>query len=181
MPETDGLTPVGGDVQRHPPPRHETSGHVPARAISTILLATDLGPASAEATERAITLAAALGARLLLVNVLEARRVLGSGRHARVDQARAEREPLLVEIVHRARSASVDAEFLLWSGDPAEAILSAVEAERADLLVVGSHGRDGAGRILLGSVSDHLVRNAPCPVLVVRPLDRGSGVPLVAA
>ncbi len=141
------------------------------RQIKTILLATDLGPTSAEATEHAISIAAQLRARLLLVNVLDTRLVLRSRRHERVDQANAEREPLLVDIVHRARSAGVATEFLLWTGDPGEAILSAVEAEGADLIVVGSHGREGAGRLLLGSISDHLVRNAVCPVLVVRPTD----------
>jgi universal stress protein A len=152
-----------------------------SRTIGTVLLATDLGVTSAEATELAISMAARWNARLLLVNVLDTRRVLGSGRHGRVDQARAEREPLLVDIVQRARSAGVDAEFLLWTGDPAEGILSAVQAESADLLVVGSHGRDGAGRILLGSVSDHLVRNAGCPVLVVRPREADTAFPGVAA
>ena len=166
-----------GTATSRPAPR----GTLRARAIETILLATDLGPASAEATEQAISMAAGLGARLLLVNVLDTRRVLGTGQHSRVDQARAEREPLLLDIVHRARSAGVGAEFLLWTGDPGEAILLAAEAERADLVVVGSHGRDRAGRLLLGSVSDHLVRNAACPVLVVRPTDGDSGVPTSAA
>lgn len=157
---TGGLSPIPGPLR--------------ARMIRTILLATDLGPTSVQATEHAISLAAQLRARLLLVNVLDSRRVLRAGRHRRVDQANAERGPLIVEIVQRARSAGVSTEFLLWTGDPAEAILSAVEAEAADLVVVGSHGRDGAGRLLLGSISDHLVRNAACPVLVVRPTHRAA-------
>jgi nucleotide-binding universal stress UspA family protein len=151
------------------------------RAIETILLATDLGPTSVAATEQAISMAAALRARLLLVNVLDTRRVLGSGRHLRIDQARAEREPLLLGVVHRARAAGVAAEFLLWTGDPADSILSAAEAEGADLVVVGSLGREGAGRLLLGSVSDHLVRNASCPVLVVRHTDPETTGPAGAA
>lgn len=151
------------------------------RPIRTILLATDLGPASASATAQAISIAAALGARLLLVNVLDTRRVLMPGRHERIDQARAEREPMLLDVVHRARSAGVGTEFLVWSGDPGEAILAAAEAEHADMVVVGSHGRDRAGRLLLGSVSDHLVRNATCPVLVVRPMDGELGAPTTAA
>jgi universal stress protein A len=146
-------------------------------AFDTILLATDLGPASSAATEQAIAMAAALGARLLVVNVLDTRRVLMPGRHERIDQARAEREPLLLELIQRARAAAVSAEYLLWPGDPGEAILSAVEAEHADMVIVGSHGRDRAGRLLLGSVSDHLVRNAGCPVLVVRPTEAEAGGP----
>jgi len=142
---------------------------VSARPIGTVLLATDLTAASTEATERAIDLAARLGARLLIVNVLEQRRLSGGGSHDRVDQARAERETHLVELVRRARGAGVTAEFLVWEGDPASSIVAAAEAEAADLVVVGTRGRSGAERMLLGSVSDHVVRNADCPVLVVRP------------
>ena len=57
-------------------------------------------------------------------------------------------------------------------GDPGSAILDAAKAFRADLIVVGSHGRSGLGRFLLGSVSDRVVRHAPCSVQVVRPAAR---------
>jgi len=139
------------------------------RPIRTILLATDLTAASAEASARAIDLAARLGARLLIVNVLEKRRLSGAGSHERVDQARSERERHLVTVVRDARAAGVTAEFLLWEGDPGGSIAAAAEAEQADLIVVGTRGRSGAGRMLLGSVSDHVVRHAASPVLVVRP------------
>ena len=109
-----------------------------------------------------------MGARLLILNVLDTRRILGGGRHDRLDQARSEREGLLVALVKRARAAGVSAEFLVWPGSAATAIREAAEAEGADLLIVGSHGRDRAGRLVLGSVSDALVRQAPCPVLVAR-------------
>jgi nucleotide-binding universal stress UspA family protein len=142
------------------------------RPIRTILLATDLTAASREATDRAIDLAARLEARLLIVNALEKRRLSGSGAHERVDQARGERETLLVKVVREARDAGVTAEFLVWEGDPGDSIAAAVEAEHADLVVVGTRGRSGAERMLLGSVSDHVVRHAECPVLVVRPSRR---------
>ncbi|MEX1295931.1 MAG: universal stress protein [Candidatus Limnocylindrales bacterium] len=139
------------------------------RPIRTILLATDLTAASREATERAVDLAARLKARLLIVNVLEKRRLSGGGSHERVDQARSERETLLVKTVRGARDAGVNAEFLVWEGDAGDSIAAAAEAEHADLVVVGTRGRSGAERMLLGSVSDHVVRHAECPVLVVRP------------
>jgi nucleotide-binding universal stress UspA family protein len=145
------------------------------RPITTILLATDLTPASAEATARATDLAARLGARLLIVNVLEYRRPGGGGSHIRVDQARAEREARLVEIVRQARAGGANAEFMVWTGDPGSGIGSVAEAEAADLVVVGTRGRSGAERMLLGSVSDHVVRTAGCPVLVVRPVERRDG------
>lgn len=142
------------------------------RPIRTILLATDLTAASREATGRAIDLAGRLGARLLIVNVLEKRRLVGGGSHERVDQARSEREAHLVKVVRDARAAGVTAEFLVWEGEPGGSIAAAAEAEAADLVVVGTRGRSGAERMLLGSVSDHVVRHAQCPVLVVRPSSR---------
>jgi nucleotide-binding universal stress UspA family protein len=145
---------------------------VTVRPIRTILLATDLTAASREATDRAIDLATRLEARLLIVNVLEKRRLAGGGSHDRVDQARGEREALLVKVVRGARDAGVTAEFLVWDGEPGDSIAAAAEAEHADLVVVGTRGRSGAERMLLGSVSDHVVRHAECPVLVVRPTNR---------
>lgn len=142
------------------------------RPIKTILLATDLTAASREATDRAIDLASRLEARLLIVNVLEKRRLTGAGSHDRVDQARGEREALLVKTVRVAREAGVNAEFLVWDGDPGDSIAAAAEAEHADLVVVGTRGRSGAERMFLGSVSDHVVRHAESPVLVVRPSKR---------
>jgi nucleotide-binding universal stress UspA family protein len=140
--------------------------------IHTIALATDLSPASDLATTRAIELAGRLGARLLVINVLERRRLSGPGSHDRDDQARAEREQALLPVMRRARDAGAHAEYIIWPGDPGSGVVAAVEAEQVDLLVVGTHGRDRAGRMLLGSVSDHLVRNAGCPVLVVPPKER---------
>ncbi len=142
------------------------------KPIQTILLATDLTAASREATDRAIDLAGRLDARLLIVNVLEKRRLSGGGSHDRVDQARLERESHLVKVVREARDAGATAEFLVWEGEPGDSIAAAAEAEHADLVVVGTRGRSGAERMLLGSVSDHVVRNAECPVLVVRPSRR---------
>ncbi|MBU6428210.1 MAG: universal stress protein [Cyanobacteria bacterium REEB65] len=60
-------------------------------------------------------------------------------------------------------------------GDPAEEILEYCRIEEPDLLVVGSHGRKGLERFFLGSVSARLVGDAPCPVLVVKPLARHVG------
>jgi nucleotide-binding universal stress UspA family protein len=71
-------------------------------------------------------------------------------------------------IVQRAKAAGADATFLVWEGDAGEAIVAAADSEKADLIVVGSHGRSGVSRFFIGSVSDHVVRHAHCPVMVVR-------------
>ena len=57
---------------------------------------------------------------------------------------------------------------LIWEGEPGEAIVAAADSENADLIVVGSHGRSGVSRFLIGSVSDFVVRHAHCPVMGVR-------------
>jgi nucleotide-binding universal stress UspA family protein len=135
--------------------------------MSTVVVATDLSRVSARAVEVGIDLARRLSARLLLVNVLDLGRLSGRGRHDRVDQARAEREPVLLAMVRDARAAGVEAEFLLWQGAPVETITEAATSEGAEMIVVGTHQRRGAGRMILGSVSDELVRTAGVPVLIV--------------
>lgn len=142
----------------------------PRRAVQRVLLATDLSPASEGATRQAIDLAHDLGASLLVVSVIDpdARGTLGA-RGERMDQRRAARELAAQAVVVRGRQAGIAVSFLIWEGDPGPAIVEAAAAEEADLVVVGSHGRGRVGRFMLGSVSDHVVRNATAPVLVVRP------------
>lgn len=135
--------------------------------MATIIVATDLTRVSARAVEVGIDLARRLSVRLLLVNVLDLGRLSGLGRHDRVDQARSEREPVLIEMVRAARAAGVDAEYLLFQGAPVETITEAAMSEDAEMIVVGTHRRRGPGRMLLGSVSDELVRTAGVPVLIV--------------
>ena len=85
-----------------------------------------------------------------------------------MDQVRSNRETAAQDLVSRGRAAGVRVNFLIWEGEPAEAIVDAARSEQVDLVVVGSHGRGGVGRFFIGSVSDHVVRHAHCPVLVVR-------------
>jgi nucleotide-binding universal stress UspA family protein len=142
----------------------------PAR-VERLLLATDLSEASTAATEEAFELATRLGASLLVVSVIDpGSLLLPSGRfHARMDQVRERRETIAQELVERGRDVGVQVSFLVWDGDPGDMIVAAAQAEHPDIVVVGSHGRGAMGRLFLGSVSEHVVRHAPCPVLVVRP------------
>jgi nucleotide-binding universal stress UspA family protein len=142
------------------------------QTYTTVLLATDLSAASQRATDRAIDLAAQLGARLLVVNVIDPGRggllrPLARVRPVEEREARAEAAQVVVE---RARRAGAPATFLVWDGDPGDGILAAAEAEEADVIVLGTRGRGAVGR-MLGSVSDHVVHRARVPVLVVRPED----------
>jgi nucleotide-binding universal stress UspA family protein len=136
--------------------------------LDTILLATDLGPASTAATEQATELAVRLGARLLVVHVLGLMQGMVPLSRSRGIGEREARTIAAQRVVEKARSSGADAAFLLWEGDAADGILAAAEAEAADVIVVGTHARTGVGRYLLGSVSDQIVHRASCPVLVVK-------------
>jgi nucleotide-binding universal stress UspA family protein len=144
------------------------NGHT--RTIRTILLASDLSPASSTAESLAFELASSLGSSVLLVSVIDPRRLSlpGGGFRERIDQARSARESAAQSIVDRGRKEGVAMRCLIWEGDPGESIVEAAVAEGVDLIVVGSHGRRGIDRIFMGSVSERVVRSAPVPVLVAR-------------
>ncbi len=146
----------------------------PTRGVSlrrrpTILLATDFGEPSAGATDYAIALAAALSGRLVVTNVIDPVTALGGTLGHRMDQVRERRELAAAAVVAEATAAGADASFLVWTGDPGSVVLEAAEAEEADTIVMGSHRRDPLRRVLLGSVSDHVLHHARRPVVLVPP------------
>jgi nucleotide-binding universal stress UspA family protein len=145
----------------------EAAGRDPGR-INRLLLATDLSPASAVAADEAVRLAVEHGAELIILSVVDPRRLrLPGGRFLRrVDQERARVQSDAQVLVSRARASGVRATFLVWEGDPAESIIAASEAERADTIVLGSHGRGLLGRLVLGSTSARVAEDARCRVLV---------------
>ena len=67
-----------------------------------------------------------------------------------------------------AKSEGLDVRVALRTGPPYQKIVDLATDERADLVVIGTHGRGSVERALLGSVADRVVRMAPCPVLTVR-------------
>jgi len=140
------------------------------RPVRKVLLATDLSRTSLPATDEAFAVAGRLRAELLIVSVIDTASLrLPGGRFlARVDQVREHRQAAAQELVQRGRREGVKVQFLVWEGEPGEAILEAATAEGADIIVLGSHGRGAIGRLLLGSVSERVVRQAAVPVVVVR-------------
>ena len=83
-------------------------------------------------------------------------------RHLR-DEARARMERLRAEV-----GGGADVEVCVVRGHPARAIVSFAEAESCDLIVMATHGTRGFQHALLGSVTDKVIRQVSCPVLVVR-------------
>jgi len=69
--------------------------------------------------------------------------------------------------VHAFRDMGVDATALMVQGQTAESILKEADRLKAELIVIGSHGHGAVHHLLVGSVSEHVLRKAKCPVLVV--------------
>ena len=158
--------------------------------FTRILVATDGTAACETALVDATNLARHLNARLLVLSVARGAVTpeaaiggvidpFGAAEEAAVGLAEQQREAArrdagraADEAADRARAAGADAEAIVWEGVPGEAIVAAAEEEHVDMVVVGSHGRDAVGRLLLGSVSEYVVRHSKRPVLVARP-ERG--------
>lgn len=71
--------------------------------------------------------------------------------------------------VAAAQERGLRARSVLRIGVPHEEIVAACTAEAPDMIVMGTHGRSGLNRLLMGSVAERVVRTSPCPVLTVRP------------
>ncbi len=144
----------------------------------TVLLATDLGSTSSRAEATAVELAADRSWSLVVLSVIDpgGLRLPGGGWSSRVDQVRSQRERSALRIIHRARAHGVTARFMIWEGAPGESIVEAAQAERADVIVVGTHSRGLVGRLLLGSVSTYVVKHADREVVVVPPSGGGASV-----
>jgi nucleotide-binding universal stress UspA family protein len=76
-------------------------------------------------------------------------------------------EELLRDFVKRHSASAIQPHLVVQHGNASDAILSFAEAQRMELIVMGTHGRRGLDRLVLGSTTDRVMRRAPCPVLVV--------------
>ncbi|WP_447974651.1 universal stress protein [Nitrospira sp. Kam-Ns4a] len=136
-----------------------------------VLLATDCSEASASAELYALGLAIACGAALEVVHVLELLPGLDPEypvNRLYLEELRSRAAPRLGELIAQAKAAGVSAVGHELVGDPSERILARAREAGTDLIVLGTHGRTGLGRVLVGSTAARLVAQAPCPVLTVR-------------
>jgi nucleotide-binding universal stress UspA family protein len=143
--------------------------------FGTILVATDGSDDSDAAVEAALDLAHDTSGRLLVLSVVpEGSATAGDGADAsapeadRDDQVVVDATDRANDVVDHAVEWGLEATPLVWEGEPAEAILAAATSEGADIIVIGSSGKSGVGRMLMGSVTDDVVRRAAVPVMVVR-------------
>jgi nucleotide-binding universal stress UspA family protein len=140
-----------------------------------VVCATDFSRASGAAFAKAVEVARACKVPLTLVHVLTpVVPVAGEGyilpdTYDKIEASmRAAAQQQMDRLLARARKAGVKAEGLLPGGMPHAEIARTAKARRADLLVIGTHGRSGLARFFLGSVAARVAASATCPVLIVR-------------
>jgi nucleotide-binding universal stress UspA family protein len=132
---------------------------VPPSTFQRLLLATDGSPYSEAAWGEALALARAWSSQLLAVSV------------ARDEGEFPGAQEILERLQVEADQEGIPLTTSLLQGAPDQAIIQAAQAYRADLLILGSHGRTGLKRLLMGSVTEQVIGRAPCPVLVVKRRD----------
>ena len=150
-------------------------------SYGTIVVTTDGSPSSLEGGRHAIVLAKMSSARLRVINVIDASVAIqpyanpGIGIQLYADPGvilkgyQDEGELLIAEIVQLGKNAGIqDVSGEVVIGSPRQTIVDWSKEQGADMIVVGSHGSSRLTYLLIGSVAEHLVRHAHCPVLVVR-------------
>jgi nucleotide-binding universal stress UspA family protein len=141
----------------------------------TILHPTDFSPEAEAAEVEAARLARALGAELILLHVSVEAMTYGETPFAldRLEllyEAQAQwAEQKLAEQAQRLGQDGLKVAWRRRAGVPHEEIVKAAAEEGAAYIVLGTHGRGGFQRLILGSVADRVVRTARCPVMTVRP------------
>jgi nucleotide-binding universal stress UspA family protein len=148
-----------------------------ARALGPVLAATDFSETAAVAVEWATELARQQGTRLELVHAVTTPPsmpgyVPTSGLDFTADVRRAA-EGRLQELVASLRQAGTEVGAYLDAGMPSQVIVDRAEAVAASAIVLGTRGLTGLRHLLLGSTTERVIHDAPCPVLAIHPQDRG--------
>jgi len=158
-------------------------------ALTTIIAGCDLSAPSDHALERAIGVALLHGAKLVLVHAQASEAQVVEVDNAILAQLgevsaaiRAEEAARLAGKLAEIQALGLRAAVISRIGAPDEVLAAAAHDERAELIVVGTHGHTGISRFLLGSVANTTIRRAPCDVLVVRgdPVRAAFHKPLIA-
>jgi nucleotide-binding universal stress UspA family protein len=113
------------------------------------------------------------GAEVLVFHVIQLIAIsappqMASGYAPELEQQKKEARELIERFAQQLRRAEFKVETEIVTGEAGKRIIERAEEWHADLIVLGSHGRRGASRLLLGSVAEFAARRAPCSVKIVR-------------
>jgi len=137
---------------------------------SDILVPTDGSDASTAALDHALSLASQYDARIHALYVVdwEPYGLVEEGKSVIVDTLHDEGSAAVARVEEEAETVGVDVRTGVVEGDIHRQILDYATEEGVDLIVMGTHGRRGLDRLLIGSVTERVVRSSPVPVLTVR-------------
>lgn len=133
--------------------------------LKKILAPTDFSELSAEGVRYACHLAKDVGAQVIVLNVIVLDESNATSKREMEQHKQRLEEFVAKTVAHH--SADLKIREVVVAGQPYGAIVDCAENEKVDLIVISSHGRGGLSRMLIGSVTDKLLRGATCPVLVV--------------
>lgn len=140
-----------------------------------ILYATDFSKASEQALQKAVELAKQNRAELLVVHVIEpvpyvSGEEFGGGEvYAKLEEvSKREAQSSMAKLMQRLKKARVRAQSFLYRGSAHDQIVKAARSKKADMIVIGTHGRTGLSKLFMGSVAGKVVSSATCPVMTVR-------------
>ena len=140
--------------------------------LKSILVATDFSGVSDKPLRHALAIARHYGAKVYLTHVVSAQSFTLAGPeavHAATDAAWRDARQLEKDLLQRGALAGLHHEVIVLQGNVWDELEKVVQQEQVDLLVVGTHGRRGLGKLLLGSVAENIFRHAGCLVLTVGP------------
>lgn len=149
--------------------------------IKKILAPTDLSPFSAKGVRYACNLAKALQAQVTIAHVFNTAEFLSAARSMGVASGRLETDNLLVRLLEQHKQtlqqfldknisdlrADLDMEQVVEMGQPHTMLVNWAKEKGVDLIVMSTHGRGGIPRMLLGSVTEKVLRTSTCPVLAI--------------
>jgi nucleotide-binding universal stress UspA family protein len=144
------------------------------KRIRRVLHATDFSQASQRALQEAIDLAKQNDAELWLVHVIvpftySAGEFDAPELYARLEESnRKEAEASLAKLTQKLHRSNVKTKSLLLNGQAHDQIVKASKSKKADIIVIGTHGRTGLSKLFMGSIAGRVVSTADCPVLTVR-------------
>ncbi|MGO9088555.1 MAG: universal stress protein [Candidatus Sulfotelmatobacter sp.] len=153
-----------------------TVAEVTRVSLKTILFPTDFSSASSAALPFAVALARTYGSTLVVMHALPPephRQVVLDQLPAENDRVWQDARHKLSEFAHDRNLGHTACRVLLERGDLADVIPELIQEQAVDLVVLGTHGRRGVSKLVLGSGAEKIYRTAPCPVLTVGPKVHG--------
>jgi nucleotide-binding universal stress UspA family protein len=133
-----------------------------------IVLATDGSKYSAAAAERAIAFAKSYGGELKVLSVVDVPSEFYADAPQAVEDLVRKAKGFVADVKNQAEAAGVSAETFVVEAEAYQAVNNLAQEQKANMIVLGSHGRTGLRRLLMGSVTEAVIGHASCPVLIVK-------------